>query len=101
MVNLDPSKITVAFDYSSPEAQDVARCLMMLYQTPAGTCPLDRDFGLDCSPVDLPDPAAENEISVEIYEKTETYEPRASISGIAFVAAGDGTLGAEVSISNE
>ena len=99
-MNIDLNNITVAFDYSDGEVADIKRCLETLYQTPAGTCPLDHEFGINTDFVGMPMDVAKNLFAVEITEKTETYEPRATISTIDFAMGEDGQLRAEVVITN-
>ena len=99
-MNIDLNHIKVTFDYSDGEADDIKRCLETLYQTPEGTCPLDRDFGLSQELVGLPLDVAQNEFALEIIEKTERYEPRASIKDILFEMNEEGIMQAEVLLTN-
>lgn len=99
-MNIDLNNITVTFDYQSDEIYDIKRCLETLYQTPEGTCPLDREFGLNTDFVGMPTDVAENLFAVEITEKTDRYEPRATIKEINFGFNTDGLLKAEVVLTN-
>lgn len=99
-MNIDLNHIKVTFDYSDGEAADIKRCLETLYQTPEGTCPLDREFGLSQDLVGLPLDVAQNEFALEIIEKTEKYEPRASIKDILFEMNEEGIMQAEVLLTN-
>lgn len=100
-MTIDLNNITVTFDYSNGEVADIKRCLETLYQTAAGTCPLDREFGINTDFVEMPIDVAKNLFAVEITDKTDRYEPRATIKTINFeVAGGDGQLKAEVVITN-
>lgn len=78
------------------EQEDITRCLRNLILTPAGTVPLDRDFGLDTSFIGQPSDIARNMFAVELAEKARKYEPRARIVSVAFDADGDGKLTAKV-----
>ncbi|NNJ28681.1 hypothetical protein [Lacrimispora defluvii] len=99
-MTIDLKNITVAFDYADGEVADIKRCLETLYQTPEGTCPLDREFGLNTDFVGMPIDVAKNLFAVEIQDKTDRYEPRAMIKTINFTATSDGLLKAEVVITN-
>ena len=94
-MTIDLKHITVAFDYTSGDIADIKRCLECLYQTAEGTCPLDREFGLN-TPMDV----AKSQFAVEIIDKTDRYEPRATVKDINFSFNEDGQLQAEVVITN-
>lgn len=98
-MKIDLNNITVTFDYSDGEVADIKRCLETLYQTAEGTCPLDREFGLNTDFVGMPMDVAKNLFAVEITDKTNRYEPRALIKEIIF-EVDDGQLRAEVVITN-
>lgn len=67
--------------------------LSLLYNTRAGECALDRDFGLDWSIVDLPLPEAKARLAAEIITKTRKYEgDRADVSSVSFLVKEDGVL---------
>lgn len=100
MARLNLNNITVAFDYSSPEVEDIRRCMETLYQTPEGTCPLDREFGINIDFVGKPLEVAKNELAVELQDKTDRYEPRATIKEINFEATQEGLLDVEVVLTN-
>lgn len=99
-MDINLSSIKVTFDYSSDEVEDIKRCLETLYQTMEGTCPLDREFGLSQELIGLPLNVAQNEFALEIIEKTEKYEPRATIKNIAFAMNEEGLMQAEVILTN-
>jgi hypothetical protein len=99
-MTIDLNNITVTFDYTDGEVADIKRCLETLYQTPEGTCPLDREFGLNNDFVGMPLDVAKNLMAVEITDKTERYEPRAMIKEIEFAMTEDGQMKAEVVITN-
>lgn len=99
-MRIELEQIKVTFDYDEGEAADIKRCLETLYQTPEGTCPLDRGFGLTMDLVGLPLDVAKNEFAIEIITKTEKYEPRAEIKEILFDMSADGKMRAEVLLTN-
>lgn len=99
-MNIDLNDITVTFDYQSDEVYDIKRCLETLYRTPEGSCPLDREFGININFVGMPMDVAKNLFAVEITDKTDRYEPRAMIREINFNTDSDGQLKTEVVITN-
>ena len=100
-MSLDLDNITVVFDYSDGEVADIKRCLETLYQTSEGTCPLDRDFGINISFVGMPaDDKTKNLFAVELIDKTERYEPRAKIKDINYAMNAEGQVKAEVVITS-
>lgn len=75
-------KVTVISDKEISE--DIKICLKNLYSTTTGNQPLDRDFGLDIDLIDKPIDVFINEYNLEVFEKTEKYEPRAKVRYIEF-----------------
>lgn len=82
---IDISNIKFRFDYDSPEAEDILRCLQTLYSTRKGSQPLDRDFGLDWGFIDKPLPVAQQEFAFEVIKQTRIYEPRVKIQEVTYV----------------
>lgn len=83
----------IGFDYlDAPEIERMKRSLELLYSTAAGTCPGDRNFGLDQSFESCPVNVAQNLFALEIIEKTEIYEKKAEVQDIFYEQAADGNL---------
>lgn len=82
------------------EQEDILRCLRNLYMTPAGTVPLDRDFGLDQSFMGASIDVAQNLLAVEMIDKTARYEPRASVTEVELTANAAGQIIAKVAITS-
>lgn len=82
------------------EQDDVMRCLRNLILTPAGSVPLDRDFGIDQSFLGQPLNVAQNTLAVEIMDKAARYEPRAAVLEVRLTSSVDGQIKAEVVIAN-
>lgn len=82
------------------EQDDVVRCLRNLILTPAGSVPLDRDFGIDQSFLGQPLNVAQNTLAVEIMDKAARYEPRAAVLEVRLTSSVDGQIKAEVVIAN-
>lgn len=83
-MTIDTSSLTVKFDYSSPEIEDIKRCLVTLYSTKAGQQPLDREFGLACDFIGSPIDVCKNLFALEVVEKTERYEPRIQVKEVTY-----------------
>lgn len=82
------------------QQEDILRCLRNLLMTPAGTVPLDRDFGLDQSLLGYPIDVAQNLLAVEIIDKAARYEPRAIVTEVELSANAEGHITAKVVITN-
>lgn len=82
------------------EQEDIIRYLQNLIMTPAGTVPLDRDFGLDQSFLGYSIDVAQNLLAIEIIEKVARYEPRASVSEVELSSNAEGQIIAKVVITS-
>ena len=82
------------------EQEDILRCIRTLIMTPAGTVPLDRDFGIDNSLLGYPVDVAQNLLAVEIIQKVMKYEPRASVLEIELEPTTEGLITAKVVITS-
>lgn len=92
----------IGFDYlNATELEEMQRNLSMLYSTAAGTCPGDREFGLDQSFEGYPVNVAENLFALEVAEKTEKYENRVEILDIDFEHGEDGNLTPKILIGQK
>lgn len=76
--------VKIQFDYNEPETEDILRCLNMLYSTPEGSQPLDRNFGLNWGFIDQPLPVAQQEYAFEVIKKTREYEPRVKVQEVKY-----------------
>ena len=81
-MTIDLKNITVAFDYASGDIADIKRCLECLYQTAEGTCPLDREFGLNTDFVGMPMDVAKSQFAVEIIDKTDRLQAEVVITNV-------------------
>lgn len=86
MLEIVLDRLEIQFDYSLPDVYDIRRCLNTLYTTRAGTVALDRDFGIDYSPVDAIPEVAKSLLTLEIIEKTAKYEPRVEVSEVIYLS---------------
>lgn len=92
MIDYESVKIE-SFNLHAKGTEDIYQCLKVLYTTPVGTVPFDRNFGLDMSFLDDPIPVAKGKLMVEYRQKTMEYEPRVSVQDVTFTQGDlNGTL---------
>lgn len=95
-----PEVTILKFDYlNATEVEQIKRNLNLLYSTAAGTCPGDRNFGLDQSFESFPINIAKNLFALEVIEKTELYESRMEVLNITYEQAEDGNLTPKIMVS--
>lgn len=66
------------------ENEEIYDCLKTLCKTYAGTCPLDREFGIDPNIISLNRDIAKEYLIQDLYEKVEKYVPEVEIINIDF-----------------
>lgn len=78
----------------APESLEVeiAQNVNMIFKTSKYSVPLDREFGLNVTVLDMPVNVAEALITNEIVEAIEKFEPRVKVSEIAFREPQEGFL---------
>lgn len=75
----------IQFDFTGgAELDEIKRCLYALYSTPAGSQPLDREFGLSMEFLDYPAPVVKNRYALEVIQKTARYEPRVKAVSVTY-----------------
>lgn len=88
-----PEVAIIGFDYlNATELEEKQRNLDLLYSTRAGTCPGDRNFGLDQTFESCPTNVARNLFALEAIEKTEIYGGDVEVLNIEYAQAEDGNL---------
>lgn len=98
---MDLADVNFQCDSDIAESEEIIRNLKTLLLTPAGTCPLDRNFGLDNSLfVDMPMSVAKNALAVEIMDKVDKYEPRVTVREVTCTTTGAGQIIAKVAIAS-
>ncbi|HID22654.1 MAG TPA: hypothetical protein EYP14_09665 [Planctomycetaceae bacterium] len=65
---------------------EIVQNVKTILATPVGSVPLDRDFGTSWMLVDQPTTRVQAELSAEIVEKVERYEPRVRVTEVSFVS---------------
>lgn len=79
-------------EMENKEKKEIIENLTLLYAIPAGSVPLDRELGISQEYLDAPLPVAENQVALEIMEKTEQYEPRMEVEEVTFQMNDKGVL---------
>lgn len=64
--------------------EEIYQNLKVLYTTPEGSVPFDRNFGINMDFLDKPLPIAQGRLMIEYREKTSRYEPRAMVQEVTF-----------------
>ena len=71
-------------NFGATGVEEVLQNVRMILTTPIFTVPLDREFGVDYSMLDMPMETAQALLRAEIYAKIRRYEPRATITDVSF-----------------
>lgn len=90
----------IAYTFSSDGLAELDRQLSLLLATREGTMPLDRDFGLDMSFLDLPPETAKSLLTAEVTKKVAQYLPSCRVKEVTFEPGEAGTLKPRVVITN-
>ncbi|QKS70263.1 hypothetical protein FLK61_26240 [Paenalkalicoccus suaedae] len=89
---IDYDNVTIEVNFGANGSDEVIQNLHMLFTTPIGTVPLDREFGIDTSFLDQPINVAQALLRAEYANKTEIYEPRAFVTEVQFESDIKGNL---------
>jgi phage baseplate assembly protein W len=71
-------------NFAAQGVEEIYQNLKVLYTTPEGSVPFDRNFGINTDFLDEPIPIAQGRLMVEYRRKTKRYEPRASVEEVTF-----------------
>ena len=66
------------------DVNEILQNVRTILATTKGTIPLDREFGIDGSVIDMPTMQAQAYLTNEIFQAIRRYEPRVSIDSITF-----------------
>ena len=81
---INTSNIEIVFDYTAKDSNEIYQCLKVLYTTPAGTVPFNRDFGVRNDITDNTIEVAKALFSADLIEKTRKYEPRVYVKDVTY-----------------
>jgi len=85
-MNIDLNSVDLVLNLSSnlSETDEILRNINIIFTTPKGSVPLDRDFGIDFSILDNNLEKSKALLTIEYIEKTSRYEPRAKVLEVQF-----------------
>lgn len=66
------------------DVNEILQNVRTILATTKGTIPLNREFGIDGSVIDMPTMQAQAYLTNEIFQAIRRYEPRVSIDNITF-----------------
>lgn len=92
------AQVKIEMSGTSTAAENIRRCLAILYGTPVGSVALDRELGLNWNFVDLPTEVAKAKMAAEIIGKTRKYEPRVIVQEVQWETSDEGELKPKVVI---
>lgn len=64
---------------------EIIQNVKVILNTPKGTVPLDRDFGVDWSIVDTPTTRTFQRLRIDIVKAIEKYEPRVKVKAVEVI----------------
>ena len=79
-------------------AEEILQNIKCILSTVKFSVPLDRDFGIDASMVDMPMDVAKAQLASEIVMAVAKYEPRAAVTNIDWEHDIDGILKPKVQV---
>lgn len=84
----------VGFNYlDAGIVAEIKRNVTALIETPEGTCPGDRSYGIPQDFIGLPINVAKNQAALAVIDKLELYEPRAALIEVTTTGdAGNGFI---------
>ena len=83
-------------DFSPDQIREISRNLTNLFCIPEGSIPLNRGLGLSWQTLSQIPPDMENDYAVDLIEKAEKFESRASVEEVAFRYDGEGNVTVDV-----
>lgn len=91
MIKVDDVQIELNSELDFRIRLEIINNARTLLTIPKGTCPLDRDKGVDYSIIGKPLPVAKSAYTIQAIELIDKYEPRATVEEILFNVV-DGSL---------
>lgn len=100
MMELDIFDYKLEYTFSDNWRARIDRQLALLLSTPAGSMPLDREFGIDMDFLDLPPETAKSLYTAEITEKIPRFIPAIRVQEVAWTWNSGGKLSPKVVITS-
>jgi phage baseplate assembly protein W len=88
----------MSINWAPTTAEEVVQNVRTLLVTAPGSVPLSRALGTPQDVVDLPESAVGARLQADVIRAVRTYEPRAKVTSVTLVIAGDGKLAATVAL---
>lgn len=86
-------------DFKPTRLEEILQNVRTILVTPKYSVPLNRNFGITATMLDLPMPVAQAKLTNEIIEAVQRYEPRVRVTQITFNGEGvDGILRPKVRV---
>lgn len=83
---------TININFAATGEEEIIQNLSILYSTPKGSVPFDREFGIDWTIIDNPLPVAKSLLIAEYITATKKYEPRVEVVSVDFNSYEDGNI---------
>jgi uncharacterized protein len=81
---IELNQVSIRFNFDAVGVDEIHQNVKTILTTPAGSVPLDREFGIDLGIIDLPIEEAKALLTVEYIEKIRRYEPRVDVDRVEF-----------------
>lgn len=88
---IDPQSVQIGLDvdFFAEDYEEILQNVKTIVTTPVGTVPLDRDFGVDFTVLDLPINQVQARYTVEVISKIRKYEPRCKVLKVTYEYNGE------------
>jgi phage baseplate assembly protein W len=81
-MEVDVTSVSKDVVFGATGLTEIIQNIRNILATPKGSLPLDREFGLDQTFLDVPQPIAQVKAVPEIIEAVEKYEPRVKVTSV-------------------
>lgn len=96
MATYDVAALTTAINFGATGVEEIIQNVRTIISTITGTVPLDRAFPGIESPLDLPLPTAQAQLSASIFHAIQKHEPRVKVRGISYVQSTDEAMNGKI-----
>lgn len=100
MMELDLFDYKLEYTFSDNWRAKLDRQLALLLSTPAGTMPLDREFGINMDFLDMPPETAKSLYTAEVTKKINQFIPAVRVQEVTWTWNNNGTFSPKVVITS-
>lgn len=100
MMELDLFDYKLEYTFSDNWRAKLDRQLALLLSTPAGTMPLDREFGINMDLLDMPPETAKSLYTAEVTKKINQFIPAVRVQEVTWTWNNNGTFSPKVVITS-